>query len=51
MCDQPGCGTELIDNENAEEVKGSKDRMSRLIDQTRVIRDLLKKLDDVVLPR
>lgn len=25
--------------------------MQRLVEQTRVIRDLLKKMDDVVLPR
>lgn len=49
VCDV--CNTELVNNENEEEVRGSKDRMQRLVEQTRVIRDLLKKMDDVVLPR
>ncbi|BGP39935.1 hypothetical protein JCM10450v2_003914 [Rhodotorula kratochvilovae] len=45
------CQTEVINNENEEEVKGSKDRMQRLNRQTKVIVDLLKKMDQVELPR
>ncbi|KAK4056875.1 hypothetical protein OIO90_002125 [Microbotryomycetes sp. JL221] len=45
------CGAEVIDNENEAEVKGSKDRMQRLNEQTRVIVDLLKKTDEFVLPK
>ncbi|KAM0787703.1 hypothetical protein ACM66B_003763 [Microbotryomycetes sp. NB124-2] len=45
------CGAEVIDNENEAEVKGSKDRMQRLNEQTRVIVDLLKKTEDLQLPK
>lgn len=45
------CGTEVINNENEEEVKGSRDRMQRLVEQTRTIVDLLKKMEEVVLPK
>ncbi|ORY92804.1 TFIIE alpha subunit-domain-containing protein [Leucosporidium creatinivorum] len=45
------CGTEVINNENEEEVKGSRDRMQRLVEQTRIIVDLLKKMEEVVLPK
>lgn len=44
------CGTEVKDNENEEEIRGNKDRTKRLVEQTATIRDLLKRLDDVVLP-
>lgn len=45
------CDSVLIDNENEEEVRGSKDRMKRLVEQTQGIKDLLKKMDAVVLPK
>lgn len=45
------CGTEVLDNENEADVRGSKDRMRRLVEQTTVIKDLLKRMDDVVLPK
>ncbi|GAA6050140.1 hypothetical protein JCM3770_000421 [Rhodotorula araucariae] len=45
------CQTEVINNENEEEVKGNKDRMQRLNRQTKGIVDLLKKMDRVELPR
>lgn len=45
------CDSELQDNENEEDVKGSKDRTKRLVEQTTAIRDLLKRMDDVILPR
>lgn len=44
------CGAEVADNENEAEVKGSKDRMQRLNEQTRVIVDLLKKTEEYQLP-
>ncbi|KAH9996536.1 hypothetical protein BJV77DRAFT_987552 [Russula vinacea] len=37
------CGTELVDNENAENVRGSQDRMQRFNYQMRFIREGLRK--------
>ncbi|GJN89274.1 hypothetical protein Rhopal_002253-T1 [Rhodotorula paludigena] len=45
------CQTEVVNNENEEDVKGNKDRMQRLNRQTKGIVDLLKKLEKVQLPR
>lgn len=45
------CSAEVDNNENEADVRGNKDRMQRLVEQTRVIRDSLKKMDDVVLPK
>ncbi|GAA5896849.1 hypothetical protein JCM5296_002572 [Sporobolomyces johnsonii] len=45
------CQTEVVNNENEEEVKGNKDRMQRLNRQTKGIVDLLKKMESVQLPR
>lgn len=45
------CSTEVVENSTQAEAKASKDRLQRLIQQTGLIRDLLKKLDDVVLPK
>ncbi|GAA5824218.1 hypothetical protein JCM11251_001572 [Rhodosporidiobolus azoricus] len=45
------CGTEVINNENEEDVKGNKDRMQRLNRQTKSIVDLLKGLEKVEVPR
>lgn len=45
------CGTEVINNENEDEVKGSRDRMQRYVEQTKTIVDLLKKMEEVVLPK
>lgn len=49
VCDV--CETVVIDNQNEEEVKGSRDRMQRLVEQTGEIKELLKKMDTVVLPK
>jgi transcription initiation factor TFIIE subunit alpha len=44
------CQAELIDNENADNVRGSKDRMQRFNHQMRFIRQGLQKIDSMVLP-
>ena len=44
------CGTELVDNENSEKVKGSKDRMQRFNAQMKYIRDGLRNIEGVVMP-
>lgn len=44
------CGTEVIDNENVEEVKRSKDQMNRLLGQTKPIIEGLKKTETIRLP-
>ena len=44
------CDHELLDNENEEDVRGSKDRTKRLVEQTIAIVNLLKRMDDVTLP-
>lgn len=44
------CHAELVDNENAEDVKGSQDRMQRFNRQMRFIREGLRRTEDMVLP-
>ncbi|TFY54919.1 hypothetical protein EVJ58_g8574 [Rhodofomes roseus] len=44
------CHAELVDNENAESVKGSQDRMQRFNRQMRFIREGLRRTEDMVLP-
>lgn len=44
------CHAELVDNENAESVRGSQDRMQRFNRQMRFIREGLRKSEDMVLP-
>jgi len=44
------CGTELVDNENAENVRGSQDRMQRFNHQMRFIREGLRKSEEMVMP-
>ncbi|KAF8627334.1 hypothetical protein AX15_004407 [Amanita polypyramis BW_CC] len=44
------CHAEVIDNENAESVQGSKDRMQRFNHQMRFIREGLQKSESMVLP-
>lgn len=44
------CGAELIDNEDAESVKGSQDRMQRFNKQMTFIREGLRKSEAMVLP-
>lgn len=44
------CKAEVTENENAESVRGSKDRMQRFNHQIRFIREGLQKVDSMVLP-
>jgi len=44
------CYAEVVDNENAESVLGSKDRMQRFNNQMRFIREGLQKSEAMVLP-
>lgn len=43
------CGAEVVDNENIEDVKRSKDQMNRLLKQTRPIVEGLKKTESLPL--
>ncbi|KAM0749202.1 hypothetical protein T439DRAFT_315420 [Meredithblackwellia eburnea MCA 4105] len=45
------CDTELVDNENEEQVQGNKDRMKRFLAETEGVRGLLKRIDEGILPR
>jgi transcription initiation factor TFIIE subunit alpha len=51
ICDVPGCGSELVDNEDAEDVKRSKDRLKRFNEQCGPILDRLRRIDTVALPQ
>ncbi|KAF8527611.1 TFIIE alpha subunit-domain-containing protein [Hysterangium stoloniferum] len=44
------CKAEVIENENAESVKGSQDRMQRFNHQMRFVREGLRKTEEMVLP-
>ncbi|KAH8082851.1 TFIIE alpha subunit-domain-containing protein [Cristinia sonorae] len=44
------CRAELVDNDNAESVRGSKDRMQRFNRQMRFILEGLRKTEEMVLP-
>ncbi|KZT07046.1 uncharacterized protein LAESUDRAFT_725393 [Laetiporus sulphureus 93-53] len=44
------CHAELVDNENAESVRGSQDRMQRFNRQMRFVREGLRRTEDMVLP-
>lgn len=44
------CKAEVIENENAESVRGSQDRMQRFNHQMRFIRESLRKTEEMVLP-
>ena len=44
------CRAELVDNENADNVRGSQDRMQRFNRQMRLILEGLRKTEDMVLP-
>ena len=48
ICDV--CHAELIDNDDAESVRGSQDRMQRFNYQMRFIREGLRKSEEMVLP-
>lgn len=44
------CRAELVDNENAENVKGSQDRMQRFNRQMRFVMEGLKRTEEMVMP-
>ena len=54
VCDQcptsPGGPHEVILNEDEETLRGSKDRMERFNRQTQLIREGLRRSEDMVLP-
>ncbi len=44
------CRAELVDNDNAENVRGSEDRMQRFYRQMKFVLEGLRKTEDMVLP-
>lgn len=50
VCDTPGCGSELVDNEDAEDVRRSKDRLRRFNVQLEPILVRLKNTELLTLP-
>lgn len=50
ICDTPGCGSELVDNEDAEDVKRSKDRLRRFNMQLEPILIRLRNTESLTLP-
>lgn len=48
-CDR--CNTLLVDDDDSAEVKSSQERLGRLMDQLKPVIDLLKKIDEVVVPQ
>ena len=50
VCDVPGCGTELIDNEDAEDVRQSKDTLTRFNEQLGIVQQALRSVEGVALP-
>lgn len=51
ICDVPGCGSELVDNEVAEDVMRSRDRLRRFNEQCGPILDRLRRIDNFALPQ
>ncbi|WFD26074.1 hypothetical protein MNAN1_001049 [Malassezia nana] len=50
VCEVPGCGTELVDNEDAEDVRKSKDTLTRFNEQLHVVQQSLRSVEGVALP-
>jgi hypothetical protein len=50
VCEVPGCGTELVDNEDAEDVRNSKDTLTRFNEQLSVVQRSLRSVEGVALP-
>lgn len=48
LCDR--CPTKLVDDDDSAEVKTSQERLGRLMEQMKRIIELLKMIDDVVVP-
>lgn len=49
QCDR--CEADLVDDDDSVEVKHSQERLGRLMEQLRPVIDLLKKIDEVVVPQ
>lgn len=50
VCEVPGCGTELVDNEDADDVRKSKDTLTRFNEQLHVVQQSLRSVEGVALP-
>ncbi|PKI84355.1 hypothetical protein MVES1_001716 [Malassezia vespertilionis] len=50
VCETPGCNTELVDNEDAEDVRRSKDTLTRFNEQLYVVQQALRSVEGVALP-
>lgn len=50
VCDTPGCNTELVDNEEADDVKRSKDSLMRFNEQLSNILNGLRASEGIALP-
>lgn len=50
VCETPGCSTELVDNEEAEDVKRSKDSLMRFNEQLSTLLGGLRRTEGIVLP-
>ena len=48
-CDR--CDAELVDDDDSVEVKSSQERLGRLMEQLKPVIDLLKKIDEAVVPQ
>lgn len=50
VCEVPGCFTELVDNEDADDVRKSKDTLTRFNEQLHGVQQALRSLEGVALP-
>lgn len=50
VCETPGCSTELVDNEDAEDVKRSKDSLMRFNEQLSTLLGGLRRTEGITLP-
>lgn len=50
VCETPGCSTELVDNEEAEDVKRSKDSLMRFNEQLSTLLGGLRRTEGITLP-
>ncbi|WFD02323.1 hypothetical protein MOBT1_001005 [Malassezia obtusa] len=50
VCEVPGCFTELVDNEDADDVRKSKDTLTRFNEQLHGVQQALRSVEGVALP-
>ncbi|WFC99284.1 hypothetical protein MYAM1_002028 [Malassezia yamatoensis] len=50
ICETPGCFMELVDNEDADDVRQSKDTLTRFNEQLHGVQQALRSLEGVALP-